>query len=688
MKNLDIKKSSILKMICYFFIPIFMVILALKILYAVYAYENPEIEQKAYFDSQVFSNTYLSKIYECKDRINYDGYYYQSFSIENDLGEKIYYELDSKSNFYYLVIDENIAYTNVKCTMQTDSIIEIQNYITKFEYYWNFNNNILEEVIIFNLESGKKEEIEEKIFTQEEFIKETGVIETNIEKLDLNNTRYSDIYRELSNKKVSLYTGVPEKLEQKDSLYFEKLLYEKVKEENRLIYVNIIITIGIITILVVYLIKSTGYKKGHDGIYLNWFDKIPLEIIIIGLCIGWFIAIFMVSEMVNLHNIIFASAILIITYINTILDCASIIKRIKSNTLIKNTIIAILYNQIKNILKVMFNHLQGTIKLGILYTIFLIGLMLCVIIFQNSGLVVIVLPIYLILVFYELLKYIQNMLKIKEALKNIYEGNVEETLVLEEFNGELKQTATYVNDIAGGFSNAMEENLKNERLKTELITNVSHDIKTPLTSIINYVDLLKKEDIKNEKVQEYIQVLDNKSQRLKKLTEDLVEASKVASGNIKLNIEKINISELTMQATAEFEERFTKRGLEVNLFIPENKIQIDADSRYMYRIYENILNNISKYALENTRVYIDITKLNKKVYIIFKNISKDKLNISAEELMQRFVRGDESRTTEGSGLGLSITKSLTEIQNGKFEMFLDGDLFKLILEFEISSEDI
>ncbi len=229
--------------------------------------------------------------------------------------------------------------------------------------------------------------------------------------------------------------------------------------------------------------------------------------------------------------------------------------------------------------------------------------------------------------------------------------------------------------------------MKSERLKTELITNVSHDIKTPLTSIINYVDLMKQEKIENEKVNEYLMVLDNKAQRLKKLTEDLIEASKASSGNIQLTIEKLNVKELIKQMQGEFEEKLKKKNLSVIENVPDENIFIKADSRYMFRVMENIYTNIYKYALENSRVYIDVKKEKDNIKIEFKNISKDKLNITAEELMRRFVRGDKERTTEGSGLGISIAKSLTELQKGKFEIYLDGDLFKVVLEFKHEKEE-
>ena len=277
---------------------------------------------------------------------------------------------------------------------------------------------------------------------------------------------------------------------------------------------------------------------------------------------------------------------------------------------------------------------------------------------------------------------IKSYNKVKQAINDLYSGKTDIQLNENDFSKEDKATSKEINDIAGGLSNAINERLKSERLKTELITNVSHDIKTPLTSIINYVDLLKKENIEGEKANEYLGILDNKSQRLKKLTEDLVEASKASSGAIKLNMEKLNVNELIKQISGEFQDKFEAHKLEEIISFPEEEAYIEADSRYLYRVLENMYSNIAKYALEGTRVYIDIVDEDNKIYIKLKNVSKQKLNISADELMQRFVRGEASRNTEGSGLGLSIARSLTELQNGKFNIYLDGDLFKVTIEFE------
>lgn len=252
-----------------------------------------------------------------------------------------------------------------------------------------------------------------------------------------------------------------------------------------------------------------------------------------------------------------------------------------------------------------------------------------------------------------------------------------------------RQMAKAVNDLGEGLRNAMQEQMKSERMKSDLITNVSHDLKTPLTSIINYVDLMKREQIDNPKAQEYLQVLDQKSQRLKQLTEDLVEASRASSGNVTLNIQKIDFKELLMQTSGEFEERFAAKGLMLMTSYPDYPLYVEADGRRLWRVIENLYRNVEKYAMPNTRVYLDVECDGRMVSMAMKNISEQPLNISPEELTERFTRGDESRTTEGSGLGLSIAKDLTELQHGTFSIYLDGDLFKVMVAFPwVAGEEV
>ncbi|MDE6606947.1 MAG: HAMP domain-containing histidine kinase [Lachnospiraceae bacterium] len=276
--------------------------------------------------------------------------------------------------------------------------------------------------------------------------------------------------------------------------------------------------------------------------------------------------------------------------------------------------------------------------------------------------------------------------KIVDGIGEIRNGDLNYQVDTEKMYGENKLLAEAVNSIGDGIRRAVETSMKDEKLKADLITNVSHDIKTPLTSIINYVDLLKREHIEDEKIKAYIEILDSKSQRLKQLTDDLVEASKISSGNITLHIEKINIVELLNQAIGEFSEKFDTKDLQMVVTFEKKAMHINADSRRMWRVIENLFNNIFKYALAGTRVYIDGKTENKQVELSIKNISAQPLNINADELTERFIRGDVSRSTEGSGLGLSIAKNLTEVQNGKFKIYLDGDLFKAILTFPESGE--
>lgn len=273
-------------------------------------------------------------------------------------------------------------------------------------------------------------------------------------------------------------------------------------------------------------------------------------------------------------------------------------------------------------------------------------------------------------------------IRIKKGIEEIAGGNLEYKIELKGLSSADRDMAEKVNDIGSGMNRAIDEAMRNERLKTDLITNVSHDIKTPLTSIINYVDILKRSDIEDEKIRGYLDILEAKAQRLKTLTEDVVEASKVSSGNITLEYMDMDLKELIQQTQGEMTEKFDARKLSLVLTMPEEPAVIHVDGRRMWRVLENIFGNAAKYAMPGTRVYADLKVTEKKVEFSLKNVSEQQLNISADELTERFIRGDISRSTEGSGLGLSIAKSLTIMQGGEFELYLDGDLFKVDIRFE------
>lgn len=522
-------------------------------------------------------------------------------------------------------------------------------------------------------------------------------IETNLTYINEDNIKYNYAYRNSSygsehSQKVKefgdydIYSSYEEdKTAQATNFLFNKNMYDFMLQHKQFPIYGCLMSLVLLVIVAIYLFWAIGYKEGEEGISLNAMDQIPYEIISM-ICFSFLaIALSIITNFFDMYHYVVVTLYMIaylIGYIACALWGVTTIKRIKAKTFWKSflsyKIIRWFYHKTKKFISEMDRKTSSSKKVFWYYWGFVvISIVLASMI--GTGISLLLLGVFWLWVFYRLRKYNRQQDEIKEALQKIYEGKTKSYLDEQELQGVLKEMAVYINDIAGGFSNAIEESLKSERLKTELITNVSHDIKTPLTSIINYVDLLKKEEIPNEKIKEYIEILDKKSYRLKKLTEDLVEASKVSSGNVKLNIEEINLKELIHQSIGEFKDRFEEKDLKIEVSMLEEEIKIKADNRYMYRVIENLFSNVTKYALPHSRVYIDMKRGKSKIEISIKNISKDKLNISSDELMQRFVRGDKSRYTEGSGLGLSIAKSLTELQGGEFNIHIDGDLFKVIM---------
>lgn len=670
-----IRNSSLLKMISYILIPILVAILGFSVFHLAFLNEYGDIgKETEYIQSEQFANNYFysitNQIAQCeKDRKGYSSNYIE---IEESNGN-VYYYCDARQNTnYYMGIPAYMNYIIIhKETKKMYTNIKSNDYQKEME---NMRNNKL----YWNLVEGK--------------------IETNLEYLNPENIKYNynyvyqisneeengikdyDVYTSYDNSNMNIYTAYG----------IRQAVYEyMLKNRNQPIHRIIISTLGLVAIAV-YLFWAIGHKEGTEEIDLNSIDNIPYEIVAMSclIIISIFLSVLVsIGEAIN-YMILFVE---IICYFVCYAACAimgvTTIKRIKAKqfwrSFLTYKIIQWCWDKTKKLLDTMKQKATGSKKIFWYYIFFLVISVLIMSLFRG-GIAILLLGAFWIGSYYQIKKYGIEQDKIKNALKNIYEGKTDIRLNEEELTGVLKEMAIYVNDIAGGFRNAIQENLKSERLKTELITNVSHDIKTPLTSIINYVDLLKKEEIPNEKIKEYIEILNQKSQRLKKLTEDLVEASKVSSGNVKLEIEEIDIKELLNQTIGEFKDKFENKKLKIEMRMPESPSKIKADNRYMYRVIENLFSNITKYALDGSRVYIDIKENNQLISICIKNISKDKLNISSDELMQRFVRGDKSRYTEGSGLGLSIAKSLTQLQGGKFNITIDGDLFRVDMEWKKS----
>lgn len=285
------------------------------------------------------------------------------------------------------------------------------------------------------------------------------------------------------------------------------------------------------------------------------------------------------------------------------------------------------------------------------------------------------------------LRTARGMERLRTSGRELAKGNLGYQIPLEGIKGEALRFGRDLNAISQVVADAVEDRMKSEHLKTELITNVSHDIKTPLTSIINYADLIGREPSDNEKITEYAQVLHRQSTRLKKLIEDLMEVSKAATGNLEVHLERCQAGVLLSQAMGEFEQRLQEREIDLIIRQGQEPVWIMADTRMLWRILDNLMTNICKYAQSGTRVYLNLETHEGQAVLVFKNISSHPLEMDAEELMERFVRGDKSRHTEGSGLGLAIARSLTELQGGSMQLTTDGDLFKVTLAFPMAQED-
>jgi len=727
------RESKILKVISYILIPILVLAIIVSVFYE--ASKNDLKDENKYdseyFESDNFLSIYMSRLYSQTNNLIYHNDRYKAITDNN---YKIfycstqgyydgYYYVDFK-DFYYVILYENLALTNVELTSETDTLDKVMQYINTrdnakkaniingaieadsevirnkaIQYFDNFQNTYYTITTEENVSSNYPYTSDYEM--PSEIIEEPDEENTDIVSTDSSNTteRLIKTFHTQTIKDLKIYTTYKEEvIERNDDIFFKELISRLEPYEVQMYYL-IPASAIIVVVLCIYLIIAIGHTKGKEGIDINDFDKIPIEII---LCVATIIVILIIGAAGEFIRVIYdeyydlAISLLLTGYFVSYIVCAltgvTIIKRIKAKILIKDSItgrtcrfcfkiLKKIFKQIDKACKEISNSLTVTAKVIIFIIGYAVGMILLIGLFEGLGA-----GIALIITAYFIYKFIERIncyKKIENHLKEMYEGDHTKKLFSSDFVPEFQDVIKYINDVSSGFENAIQEGIKSEKLKTELITNVSHDIKTPLTSIINYVDLLKKEEIDNPKIKEYIDILDSKSQRLKKLTEDLVEASKASSGNVKLNIEKINIGELIKQTTGEFEDRFNEKKLEIITKIPEGIVYISADNRYMYRVIENLFSNISKYALESSRVYVDVVRDGGKVKIAIKNISKERLNISADELMQRFVRGDKSRTTEGSGLGISISKSLTELQKGKFDLQVDGDLFKVELEFDI-----
>lgn len=484
-------------------------------------------------------------------------------------------------------------------------------------------------------------------------------------------------------------------------------------------------------VLLAVIIRSAGHYRGNEVVKNTVIDRIPIEIVytVLGTAFfffGWGVAEFSMQiydmyveagfprALLDSYTGITADALanyildlvpfpvfalcFSVMYFSLIFMVTTTVRRLKTKTFLSTSILWIACVWCARLTIRCFRALNRWIK-GLFYTFSNVKItakftIACVILYFvefllgakyhyiDWGYFWILTTIICIGVYVTCARWILGYRKIEDGIEHISNGETDYQISKKYMPKGLEKSTDSLNNISRAVAASAQKQIKAERFRTELITNVSHDLKTPLTSIVNYVDLLSAEPMESEKRKEYIEVLQRQSSRLKKLLFDLVEASKASTGNINTVIESTNISTLLNQAAGEYTDKARKRGLEISMDLPENDIYLNTDGRLLWRVFDNLLGNACKYSMPGTRIYMSRQKEENGRSVIFKNISKDRLNISADELMERFVRGDSSRNTEGSGLGLSIAQSLTEILGGKLELSIDGDLFKAIVKIE------
>lgn len=528
--------------------------------------------------------------------------------------------------------------------------------------------------------------------------------------------RYLNEYDYAYPESTHIWIGVDTTYEQPgDAFYSAHILFDNIVPN----ITGIIVAIGFLFILWLiiagYLTVTAGVvcdSQGNEARYLNRFDHLWTEFFVV-LCVAlWIGARYGYQYLLGIADIVYENHTLnsmgvtrgqVYEYgtfavyggalsLSLCILWYSLVRRVKSRNLWADSMLHWILVSCQRAVNFVLTHHNAAVSTLLPYNAFLLvnllGVWGCVRLWKFRGWAILLGAALIVmdgLVGVLMFKHNGEWLDIVDAIRRIRDGEVDFKLNVENLHGSNREMADAVNNIGEGIRKAVDTSMKDEQMKTDLITNVSHDIKTPLTSIISYVDLLKRAGIKEEPARSYIEVLDNKSQRLKQLTDDLVEASKLSSGNIEFQMECLNLAELMNQVIGEVSERLEEKGLQIVFDGGAKPAYIYADSRRMWRVMENLFNNVYKYTMENTRVYIDLVVEEHEegniVEVSLKNISERQMNIKAADLTERFIRGDDSRTTEGSGLGLYITKNLIQAQNGEFDIRLDGDLFKAVMRF-------
>ncbi len=519
-------------------------------------------------------------------------------------------------------------------------------------------------------------------------VRENDRFDTEYFSYDLNGDGYHSLSERIEVK--AQYDFSNEALARTNILSFELKLIDMAYTLRYAIFLIFFTSLILTVINFIFLMCSAGRRVNYDGVRAGWGTKVPFDLMLAVLSLGVFFVLQMCFEWYcgEVWQAITLAVVLIATVSAFVGVCMSFAVRIKLGGWWRNTVVHYIIRSVVRAFRLMG---RVVMKLPLIWKSALVIAILTAVefflliynLYEGDNIV--------LLWFFEKLFLVPSAIYLALCLKKLYdgakaisEGHSEYQVDTKYMIGELSLHGRHLNRIGEGISIAVEQRMKSERMKTELITNVSHDIKTPLTSIINYSDLITREQTDNENIREYSVVLLRQSERLKRLIDDLVEASKAQTGNLEIVSSQFDLGVFFAQSAGEYQQRFQECGLVPIIKTPDEPVVIMADGRRMWRIFDNLMNNICKYAQKGTRAYMSLECHNEAALIVFKNTSRDQLDISPDELMERFTRGDSSRNTEGNGLGLAIAKSLVELQGGEMDISVDGDLFKVTLRFPLA----
>lgn len=637
-----------------------------------------------------------------------------NFALDNDLGEYVIYsEANAVKHVTFSNSDDqeyfNNRYPDYKQQAIQGQLYEYEDAIKELERYTDFYYCLVNTRTGNEVSNREAEEIENlKInsfldgrYTKGKVVYDTEYYYNYTDEGKLVNYFYYDNYldsvsRILLNSGYTLYAGVSDDVETGNGVFAKQY---QAFESRRLNAPRAVMAAAVGAILMiigtVYLVITAGKTSKNSEVTLiavdYVFNDISTLIFLAVAYVSYILARRMIESIYYMNGewlIMLKGFICLLFMIDVVvlinyLTCMS--RQIKKRRLFSNTVVGYFIRWVASFFK------ESTFRIWIILCLIMYAVINCLLMFvackSYSSIPIIILIIFDLAGIFFAARALTSIKKIMVAVKETSEGNFDKKVNPDEISPALKNFATDVSNMQNGLKQAVGRAVKGEKMKTELITNVSHDLKTPLTSIITYVDLLKREELNNEKAENYVAILDEKTNRLKQLIEDLVEASKASSGNLAVTKNKINLRELIEQALGEFEERIEKSDLEFKINATED-VYIYADGRHMWRIAENLITNALKYAMPKTRVFIDIFSTERDGVLTIKNVSAIPIdNVDLKSLTERFVRGDASRTTEGAGLGLSITQSLSEIQDGRLEITADGDVFKATVKIPLFTDN-